>query len=551
MPVMAFYASALLLSLALPLLAAAQSTLTKPAASERIGIVNFANSCAPSQQASFNRAVALLHDFTYQEAQSQFERIAQADPACAMAHWGIAMTQFHQIWNRPDEKATTLGWSELEKAESPAAKTDREREYIAALRNFYRPGNQEYLARVDAYSLAMDQLFSHYPNDVDAGAFYALSLLADEPPSDTSLAHEQQALLVLNRLSAKYPEHPGVAHYTIHACDNPALALKGLNAARRYGEIAPDTAHSAHMPSHIFARLGMWQEDIHSNLNAVAAGQRALENHQSSGFDQLHSYDFLLYAYLQSGQDTPARQILQNSSSLLTHMESMPEMGGGMDMSVMLPMYRSKLPIFYNLEMRNWNAAAALQPAPDTPPIIATLIYWARIIADGHLHQSQAAQADLARYDALIREVKQSKDAFMLDSTGSKIEEDEVAAWTALAEGNNDKALSTMRKAADLQDKVGQSEVDIPAREMLADMLLDLHRPQEALAEYDTALKMSPNRFNALYNAGSAAEMIGDKEKATKYYSALLKNTDNGAHSERVEFARVKTFLSSTQAMLR
>lgn len=550
MPVMAYLASTLLLSFALAASAAAQGDLAKPAAaSERIGIVNFANSCAPSQQASFNRAVALLHDFWYEESQRQFEQIAQADPTCSMAHWGIAMTQFHEIWNRPDEKAMARGWSELEKARSPAAKTDREREYIAALSDFYRPGKQEFLARVDAYSLSMDQLFTRYSNDVDAGAFYALSLLADEPPNDTSLAHERQALLVLNRLSAKYPEHPGVAHYTIHACDNPTLAPQGLQAARRYGEIAPDTAHSAHMPSHIFARLGMWQEDIHANLNSVAAGQRALENHQSGGFDQLHADDFLLYAYLQSGQDAAAKQILQNTSSLLTHMESMPDMSG-MDMSMMVPMYRSKFAIFYDLEMRDWNSAAALEPGPDTPPVIATLVYWARIVGDGHLHNSQAAQADLAKYDALNEEVKKGKYAFTLDSTGARIEEGEVAAWAAFAKGDNEKALTAMRKAADLQDKVGQGEVDIPAREMLADMLLDLHRPQEALAEYDMALKMSPNRFNALFNAGSAAEMMGDKEKATKYYSALLKNTDNGAHSERVEFARVKTFLSSTQAML-
>lgn len=547
---MAHFRSTLLLSFALTASAAAHGDPAKLAApSERIGVVSFANSCALSQQASFNRGVALLHDFWYEAAQRQFEQIAQADPSCAIAHWGIAMTQFHEIWNRPDDKAMARGWSELEKAQSPAAKSDREREYIAALSNFYRPGKQEYLARVDAYSLAMDQLFSHYPNDVDAGAFYALSLLADEPPNDTSLAHERQALSVLNGLFVKNPEHPGVAHYIIHACDNPTLAPQGLQAARRYGEIAPDTAHSAHMPSHIFARLGMWQEDIHSNLNSVAAGQRALESHQSSGFDQLHADDFLLYAYLQTGQDAPAKQIFQNTSSLLTHMESMPDMTG-MDMSMMIPMYRTKFAVFYALEMRDWNSAAALEPATGAPPVIATLAYWARIVGDGHLRNSQAARADLAKYQSLIEEAKKGKYAFTLNSTGARIEDGEVLAWAAFAAGDNDKALSTMRKAADLQDKVGQGEVDIPAREMLADMLLELHRPQEALTEYDIALKMSPNRFNALFNAGSAAEMIGDKDKATKYYSVLLKNTDNGAHSERTEFARVKTFLSSTQAML-
>jgi tetratricopeptide (TPR) repeat protein len=551
MPVMDPFASTLLLFLALTAPAAAQNDhANEQPSAERFGTVEFVNSCSSLQQVSFNSAVAVLHDFWYEEAQRRFEQIAKDDPTCAMAHWGIAMSQYHQIWNRPNDHAMDRGRSELEKAKSIKPQTDREREYIAALWTFYQPGKQDYQARVDAYSAAMSVLYKHYPDDVDAGAFYGLSLLADEPPSDTSLAHQRQALAVLNPLFAKNPEHPGLAHYIIHACDNPSLARQGLEAARRYGEIAPGAAHSAHMPSHIFARLGMWQEDINANLASVAASQRAVENHQSSGFDQLHADDFLLYAYLQTAQDALAKGILNTTSSLLAHMESMPNMAG-MDMSMMLPGYRTKFSVFYDLEMRDWSSAAALQPVAAAPPEVETLTYWARIVGDGHLHRAEAARADLTKYADLLEQIKKGKYADFLESTGAQVEHGQVLAWAAFAAGDNEKALSKMRAVADLQDKVGQAEVDIPAREMLADMLLELRRPEQALTEYETALQMSPNRFNGLYNAGAAAEAAGNKESATKYYSALMKVTDNGTHSDRVEFARVRTFLSSAQAMLR
>jgi tetratricopeptide (TPR) repeat protein len=508
---------------------------------ELLGKVSFSVSCSPAVRAPFSRGVALLHDFWYEEAQRQFEQIAKTDPNCAMAHWGIAMSVFHQIWDRPDEQAVALGWKELQAAHAHPAQTAREREYIAALSDFFRLDKRAYQGRIEDYAASMGKLYGHYPRDVDAGAFYALSLLAAEAPDDASLIQEHRAMAVLNPLFVKYPDHPGVVHYIIHACDTPSLAADGLAAARHYGEIAASGPHAVHMPGHIFARLGMWQEDIGSNTASVSASQAADGRHQSGAMDQFHSYDFLLYAYLQSAQDARAKAVLDDSASSLSHFESMGNMGEHY-MEGMFPYYRTKLPIFFNLEMRDWKAAAALEPVAGARPETQLLTYWARAIAAGHLRQPEQARADLDSYDSQMEKVKQGRHAYYADSTGTRIERGEMLAWIAFAEANSADALKHMRQSADLQDKVGQGEVDIPAREMLADMLLELGQPREALVEYEQSLKLSPNRFNGLYNAGRAAEAAGNKELAKTYYGALLKSTHGGAQSTRPEFDHMKAF---------
>jgi tetratricopeptide (TPR) repeat protein len=521
----------------------------RPAAdglNERLGTVSFSVSCATTSQAHFNRGVALLHDFWYAEARSQFDQIIKSDPGCAMAHWGVAMSVFHQIWDRPDADAMKLGWAEMQAAQSLAAGTERERGYIAALANFYRPGSEGYPVRIEAYSAAMGTLYAHYPGDVDAGAFYALSLLAAEAPNDTSLSQEHKAMAVLTPLFAKYPDNPGVVHYIIHSCDNPAMAAEGLAAANHYGEIAQSGPHAFHMPGHIYARLGMWPQDIAAQLGSINASQVAEARGESGILDEPHSYDFLIYACLQSGQDARAKSALDASSAVLATIAAMPGMGSGY-MAGMIPYYRSKLPGFYALEMRDWKTAAAMEPVAGSPPEVATLVYWVRAVADGHLHQPEHAHADLARYDELMAEVKKGKNAYMAEGTAMKIQHSEMLAWTAFAEGRQGEALTNMRSAADLQDKMGQGEVDIPAREMLADMLLEFGQPQEVLAEYEVALKLSPNRLNGLYNAGRAAEAGGEKPKAEFYYAALLKSTNNGANSTRPEFAHARSFVSSMQ----
>ncbi|MGB7189369.1 MAG: hypothetical protein WBD10_04480, partial [Acidobacteriaceae bacterium] len=341
---------------------------------ERLGTVSFSVSCAPSTQASFNRGVALLHDFWYEESQPQFERILKRDPTCAMAHWGIAMSLFHQIWDRPNPAAMELGWAQMQSAQSPAAHTARERAYIAALADFYRPGPEPYQARIDAYSTAMGALYARYPKDVDAGAFYALSLLASEAPGDTSLSHNRKAMAVLTPLFARHPDNPGVVHYIIHSCDNPAMAAEGLAAANHYGEIAQSGPHAFHMPGHIYARLGMWPQDIAAQLGSIKASQVAEAHGESGILDEPHSYDFLIYAYLQSGQDARAKAALDRSAGVLTTIASMSGNGAGY-MAGMIPYYRVKLAGFYELGMYDWKAAAALEPVAGSPPEDAALVY--------------------------------------------------------------------------------------------------------------------------------------------------------------------------------
>ena len=515
-----------------------------PAPGERLGTVNFAVSCSPQTQAQFSRGIALLHDFWYAEAKPQFERIAKDDPACAMAHWGIAMSAFHQIWDRPDDRAMKLGWAEIQNAQSLSTNNARERDYIAALAVFFKPGNQDFMARISAYSASMGTLYRKYPDDVDAGAFYALSLLASEAPDDTSLRHEHEAMAVLAPLYATNPDNPGLVHYIIHSCDNPPMAKDGLAAAQHYGEIAPSGPHATHMPGHIFARLGMWQQDIDAQLASIQASEAAETQHENGIMDEPHSYDFLMYAYLQSGQDGSAKEVLHKSVAVIDRMNSMPGMAMGHrdDMS---GYYRTKFPVFYSLEMRDWQSAAALQPVAGSLPEDAAMTWWARAIADGHLRHAEQAQADLAQYDALMAEVKKGRHAYYADSTGAQIERNEIAGWASFAAGHQDEALKHMSDAADLQDKVGQGEVDIPAREMLADMLLELHLPQLALPQYRAALALSPNRFNGLYNAGIAAEEAGNKPEAANYFAALLKTTGDGAQSSRPELAHAKRFLTS------
>lgn len=514
---------------------------------ERLGTVSFPVSCGPASQAAFNRGVALLHDFWYEEARGQFDRLVNSDPGCAMAHWGVAMSVFHQIWDRPNAGSMKTGWAEMEKAQSLSAGTEREKAYIGALAGFFRPGAEEFPVRIAAYSQAMGRLYADFPGDVDAGAFYALSLLASEAPDDTSLTQAHKAMAVLTPLFQKYPDNPGVVHYIIHACDNPSMAADGLAAANHYGEIAQSGPHAFHMPGHIYMRLGLWPQDIASQLGSIAASQSAQAHGESGIMDEPHSYDFVLYAYLQSGQDALAKSALEQSGEPLKMLETMPGMGSSY-MDGMISYFRTKLPVFYALETRDWKSAAVLEPVAGSPPQVSALVYWARAVAHGHLHQPEQARSDLDRFDEKLAELKKSNRAYMAEGTFTKIERGEMLGWVAFAEGKQDDAVKNMRAAADLQDKVGQDEVDIPAREMLADMLLELGHAKQALSEYEISLRLSPNRLNGLYNAGRAAEAAGEQSKAQSYFATLMKSTDNGKNSTRPELTYARRFVSGSQS---
>ena len=498
------------------------------ASNEKLGTVSFPTSCAASQQEAFDRGVALLHDFWYAKAEQQFKDIVAADPTCAIAYWGEAMTLWHQIWDRPDAETMQSGLALVQKGQKLGAKTQRERDYIDALAVFYQnSGKSSFEVRVNAYSQAMEKLHEKYPQDHDAAAFYGLSLLAAVPPHDTTFANQKKALALLNAEFPLAPDNPGIPHYIIHSCDSPQMAADGLAAARRYGEIAPSAPHAAHMPSHIFARLGLWQEDIQSNLASIAA----VEAQRSGSMGhELHAMDFLNYAYLQVGEDAKAKQIVDQVAT----MDMMPTR----DMHGYLDMARAGFPATYDIEMRHWKEAAALEPSKDAEPQNAAITYWARAVGSGHLKDAVAAKQDLAKYDAMVEAVKKSPDAYL--AVYMDTDRDEVRAWIAVAEGKNDEAAQIMRAVADKQDAHGKGEVEIPAREMLADILLESNHPEQALAEYERSMKIDPNRFNGLYGAARAAEMAKQSATAEKYYAQLVKNCA-GATSDRPELARAKT----------
>lgn len=504
-------------------------------ATEKLGNVSFPISCATDSQKPFERGIALMHSFGYEEAEAQFIEITQKDPDCAMAHWGVALSLFHQIWERPGEPSLKRGWSEMETAQKLGAKTERERGYVSALSNFYRDyGTRDHMQRAAAYSEAMGKLYQQYPNDLEAGAFYGLSLLASEPPAQESLLARRQAVGVLNPLFLRQPDHPGLAHYIIHACDSPQMAPLGLDAARRYASIASSSAHAVHMPSHIFARLGLWQEDIDANLKSVALAHPASEMYMHG--HELHAMHFLIYAYLQTGQDDAAKRLVENSKQIIA---SAPKTGDDTGMLEYYGFAAAHFPAIYALEMRHWSDVAALEPATGAPSHLQTITYWARTIGAAQQGDVEATRSNAQKFDAMEEETRKTKYAYTLD--GPDFPRGEVHAWLAFAEKKSDDALRQMRDVADLQDKVGKREVDIPAREMLADMLLELNRPQEALAEYESALKIDPNRFNGLAGAARAAEMAHETGKANSYYAQLLKNCDNGKNSDRPELGRAKT----------
>ncbi len=505
---------------------------------EQLGKVSFPISCTPASQKAFERGVALLHSFGYEEAEEQFAEIAQKDPACAMAHWGIAMSLFHQIWERPQESTLKRGQGEIEKAQKIGAKTEREQGYISALAVFYRdPASNDYLKRASAYSDAMGNLYRQNPTDLEAGAFYALSLLAAAPPDDTSLTAQKKAVAVLTPLFQQQPDHPGLAHYIIHASDSPQMAPMALDAARRYAEIAPSSAHAVHMPSHIFARLGLWQEDIQANLKSVALTQQSAAMYMRG--HELHAMHFLLYAYLQTGQDEAARQVVEQAKQIV----ATPPMNG--DDTGMLEYYgfaAAHFPALYDLEMHNWTDAAALQPAANAPPHLQRITYWAQTVAAARMGDVEATRRNAQRFDEAEAATRKTKNAHVLDGPNSA--RGEVHAWLAFAEKNNDEALRQMRQVADTQDKVGKAEVDIPAREMLADMLLQLNQPEQALLEYQKSMQIDPNRFNGLAGAARAAELAHQPAKANAYYAQLLKNCDDGKHSDRPELRSARMVLA-------
>jgi tetratricopeptide (TPR) repeat protein len=508
-------------------------------ADEQLGTVSFPTSCAPAVQSQFERGVALLYSFEYEMADTQFEEVAKKDPHCAMAYWGQAMTLYHQLWNRPSKTDLAQGAELLAKARSLNPPTSRERDYIQALSVFYSDTDTlDHNQRADAYSKAMQGVHERNPNDREAAIFYALSLLASGPERDPNLTNAKAAVAILNKLYDEQPNHPGIAHYIIHSCDNPAMASLALPAARKYASIAPSSPHAVHMPSHIFARLGLWQDDINSNLAALRVADSMAAHHHVM-HHKVHSMDFLEYAYMQIGDDAGAHAIIEQIAAIRPE-----QMDPGFENYLL--MRQAEGPTKYALERRQWKEALALQPIEGAPPDVQLVTYWGRAVAAGHLHDAVAAQDALKHYDELLEATRKGPRSYVVN--GLQDEHQLVQAWAAYAAGNSDDAVRLLRAVADDQDKVGKGETELPAREMLADMLLDLQRPQEALTEYEISLRTDPNRFNGLYGAAQAATLVQQKEKADAYYAQLLKNCA-GIRSDRPELAQAKTLLVSAGGM--
>ena len=512
--------------------AASRADTLSPALPDQLGKVNFPTSCTPDVQPTIEKGVALLHSFQYTESEKDFSDAATRDPKCAMAHWGKAMALFYQLWEFPNDKKLKEGRKDIETAQKLQSVNSRERGFLDAAAAFFQKKSKlSHADRIKAYSTVLERLYRENPGDVEIGSFYALSLvsLAYED-HDNETADRQKAISVLEPLLQQHADHPGVAHYMIHATDRPEFAAQGLDAARRYAAIAPDSAHALHMPSHIFVRLGLWQDSIASNIAANASGAHAAEMHLAESHYQTHAMDFLSYSYLQSGQEAKAREVIEHTDHVVgANEESKAE-------------HRAYFTARTALELRRWKEAAAL-PVPATRKNWLDTVYWARAIGAVRSGDVAGAEADVKELTQLVAErgKRARKEGYTI-SNEKATDLREAEGWLAFAKGKPDEALQELRAGADRQDKEGGESVSIPAREMLADMLMELKRPAEALVEYKTVLKNSPNRFNGLLGAARSAQATGDAGGAQSFYAKLAEICGTGA--DRPELAEAKTYLA-------
>ena len=498
----------------------------------QVGTVHFPTSCAATVQGSLERGVAMLHSFWYEEAQKQFLQVKKDDPNCAMARWGMAMSGWHQLWNRPDETVLAQGETELKEAKSLHT-TPREKGYINALASFYSNPGRPYAKRSQAYSKAMAKVSQRNPDDHEAAAFYALSLLAAEPDHDKTNAYRLKAAAVLEKLFAEEPDHPGVAHYLIHTYDKPDMAEKGLPAARKYAQLAPAAPHALHMPAHIFARLGLWQDDIDSNVASIAATQKEAAMHMGGEGHQFHAMDFLVYAYLQTGREEEAQKII----SEVRAMPPMKDMYGmGFDPRLFA---LSAYPVSYALELHDWNSAAQLTPVDGADDVMHSLTYMARSIGAARSGNAEQVEKEVARLEEIQKKLEPKRKDDQGEYAAVRDELVVARGWLEFAHGNVDNAVTLLRGIADKEQGEAESSEGIPAHEMIGDMLLLAKRPEQALREYEITLTVNRGRFNSLYGAATAAAALGKNDKAYEYYSQIVKNcTDSKSDRAELKHAR-------------
>jgi hypothetical protein len=492
-------------------------------APEKLGQVHFATSCKAEVQPAFERGVALLHSFAYVKAAKTFEEVAAKDPACGMAQWGIATSYFHTIWGPPTDDEFAAGRAAAQKAAAAGAPTPRERDFIAGIGAYYQGDGVPHPARVVAYDKAMAGVAERNPGDHEAQIFHALAILgvAYNSAPDKTYARQKEAAKILNGLLTVEPEHPGIAHYMIHSFDYPELAGLALPAARVYAKIAPSAPHALHMPSHIFTRLGMWKESIDSNIASRNTAQAwlAKTNAGATAFDALHAMDYLEYAYLQSGQDAKAREVADQVAKVTSF--DIPQFAAAYALAA--------VPARHALERRAWNEAASVTAHPATfpwakYPYAKAIVHFARAVGAARAGKPDAAGPEIATLAEIQASLKGQKGFDW--ATQVEIQRRAAAGWLARAEKKDAEALALMRSAADLEDTTDKHPVTpgavLPAREQLADLLVELGQPALALAEYETSLRAAPARFNSYDGAAQAAERAGKKREAKIYRERLV-----------------------------
>jgi tetratricopeptide (TPR) repeat protein len=538
------------------------SAVHEPGDLRAAGTVDFKVSGAPEVRPEFIRGVALLHSFFYEEARRIFTEVAARDPNCAMAQWGIAMTWWHPIWTPPTSDEMRAGKAAIEKAMAMKAGTDLERGFITALNAYYNTPDSPTASlvgqschgpvgapdRVVAYEKAMRQLSEKYPDDFEAQTFYAFAILAlgYATPTDTTLAKQLQAAALLEKLWKKNPNHPGVTHYLIHSYDYPSLAERGLAAARSYGSIAPWVPHALHMPSHIFTRLGMWEESIAANRSSADASRAyaAMRHRDATEAEELHALDYMAYSYLQEGQDAKAKEIVDFAATVRKTNPEL-EFSGAYALAA--------IPSRYALERNAWSEAAAL-PIPSIPhwssfPFMEALIEYAHALGRAHTGDLEGARKAMDRMRQLRDATSDPKFDYFKRQLDQQVQA--ASAWVAYGENKKEDAVTMLRRAADAEDILGKHPVSpgalVPAREQLGDLLLTLNRPKEAQQEFEAALKIYPGRFRGLYGAAQAAKQIGEKEKADHYYAKLIEQTAK-ADASRSELAELREYRATQDA---
>lgn len=478
---------------------------------EKLGTVTFATSCAQSVAHDFERAVALLHSFAYTASEKAFRDVAIADPSCAMAHWGVAMSYFHQLWSPPGAVELGKGHAEIAQAMQLKVRSERERQFIAATAAYYHDFDHlPHPVRAHAYEEAMGTAARSNPTDTEVQIFYALSLIATAAPEDRTHANQKRAAAILEPMYRDHPDHPGIAHYLIHAYDSAELAPRGLAAARAYSKIAPSAPHALHMPSHIFTRLGLWDDSVASNDAARAAARS-----QGDVGEELHAMDYLTYAYLQRGRYADAEHVVATLGS----------MGGLLGNDFKVGYAATAMPVRLAMERHQWDAAVALQPLPESAPQVAAVVYWARAVGNARAGHPQAANDDIARLDACRLQLQNAGNAYW--TTQVDVLAKEAHAWQWAASSHPDEAIQGLQQAADEEDAVEKLPVTpgpiVPAREQLGDLFLALNRPQEALQEYRKALVAAPGRRGALTGAAHASDLVGDTQIASQMRAILSK----------------------------